>query len=92
MRHRRDALGTARETVVEVLEMKPNWSTAPDFARYLAMDKDGAWWWFSHKPRAGTSGWWLLSRGIGLRASVGDWRDTLEERPVHNEHEEEGME
>ena len=69
--------------------MKPDWSTAPKLAKYLAMDKDGEWFWFSRKPSAGTSGW-LFSRGIAWRASVGDWRDTLEERPVHNEHETEG--
>ena len=66
--------------------MKPNWSTAPSWARYLAMDRDGEWYWFSHEPNAGISGWWI-SVGECCRAGISNWRDTLEERPVEAELE-----
>jgi hypothetical protein len=69
--------------------MKPDWSTAPDFARYLAQDEDGEWSWFSHKPNEGHAAWWSCE-GECCHAGISNWRDTLEERPVHNEHETEG--
>jgi len=61
--------------------MKPNWSTAPKWARYLAQGKDGEWYWFSRKPNQVPSGW-CLQRGLICCASVDNWRDTLEERSV----------
>ena len=62
--------------------MKPLWRDAPDFARYLAQDEGGEWYWFSHEPNAGDSEWWV-SGGKYCRANVGDWKETLEERPVN---------
>jgi len=29
---------------------KPKWEDAPEWANYLAMDSDGAWFWFEKKP------------------------------------------
>jgi hypothetical protein len=78
--------------VVEVLEMKPNWSTAPDFARYLAMDDDGEWYWYEEKPTIELNDIWHTCGRHQLALCPPSWRDTLEERPVHNEHEEEGKE
>jgi len=70
---------------------KPSWSdpSCPPWANYLAMDIDGDWFWFENKPNARHSGWWG-SGGECCRAGISNWRDTLEERPVHNEHEAEG--
>ena len=31
--------------------MKPDWKDAPEWANYLAQDKNGEWTWFSHKPK-----------------------------------------
>lgn len=31
--------------------MKPDWKDAPEWANYLAMDKDGEWYWFSSEPK-----------------------------------------
>lgn len=30
--------------------VKPDWHTAPDWARWLAQDRDGRWTWYSAKP------------------------------------------
>lgn len=30
--------------------MIPNWSEAPIWANYLAMDLDGSWYWFEEMP------------------------------------------
>jgi hypothetical protein len=69
--------------------MKPDWKDAPSWANYLAQDEDSEWWWFENKPDEGHAAWWPCE-GESCRASVGDWRDSLEERPVDNEHETEG--
>lgn len=59
--------------------MKPNWQDAPEWANYLAMNNDGAWYWFEFEPKAGGYIW---SRFDGRRQRARfDWRDSLEERP-----------
>jgi len=30
--------------------MEPDWSKAPEWANYFAMDADGTWWWHELKP------------------------------------------
>jgi hypothetical protein len=68
--------------------MKPDWSTAPEWANYLAQDKFGDWYWYENKPEARPLSWMVIphfalaSTGKG---SVPNWRDTLEERPVEAE-------
>jgi hypothetical protein len=61
--------------------MKPDWSTAPKWANYLAMDKTAEWWWYEEKPRLEFGRW--ISSSRYSRAGFIYWRDTLEERPVH---------
>ena len=29
---------------------KPSWDDAPDWAWWLAQDRDGKWWWFENAP------------------------------------------
>src|SRR5690606_32966667 len=36
----------------------PSWDDAPEWARYLAQDKDGTWWWYEKKPRILGTCWW----------------------------------
>lgn len=38
---------------------KPNWKDAPKFAKWLAQDSDGEWFWYAERPclPAGKSGW-----------------------------------
>ena len=31
---------------------KPDWSKAPSWAKYLAMDQNGTWFWYAGKPRS----------------------------------------
>lgn len=30
---------------------KPDWSEAPEWANYMAMDDDGSWYWFEVMPQ-----------------------------------------
>lgn len=29
---------------------KPSWNDAPEWAKYLAQDRAGSWWWYEEKP------------------------------------------
>ena len=64
--------------------MKPDWKDAPEWARYLAMDKDGTWWWYEIKPNSNQSGDACFSEGRISRADeptdfIG-WEYTLESK------------
>lgn len=60
--------------------MKPDWKDAPEWATHLAMESDGAWFWFEGEPYAAFDGSWC-----GTKATVGcpnrDWKESLEARP-----------
>lgn len=60
--------------------MKPDWKDAPEWANWLAMDKDGAWYWYEEMPneRAGYE-WRPQSRFE--RIEFPNWRKSLEARP-----------
>jgi hypothetical protein len=65
--------------------MKPQWKNAPQWANYLAQDRDCQWWWYATKPR---------KLGIAYFPTSGDaecvehkndyWKSTLEHRPFKN--------
>lgn len=60
--------------------MKPDWSKAPPWANYLAMDKDGTWVWFENKPEPRSQDWAASgSYGIATPKWV-DWLTSLESR------------
>lgn len=65
--------------------MKPDWKDAPEWANYLAQDKNGEWWWYGKQPRiAQCREQWDCMNGGGremVKADIVDWRETLETRP-----------
>jgi hypothetical protein len=62
---------------------RPNWEDAPEWAKHLAMDADGEWWWFEVAPvLAVGDGCWAYMCGQVRRAGNGiGWTDSLESRP-----------
>jgi len=70
----------------DCFEAKPKWENAPEWANYLARDKDGGWNWFSHKPKpeAQWERWDYSQKGaVHAQASgIKDWKETLEKRPA----------
>lgn len=65
----------------------PRWDEAPEGYNYRAMDSDGRWCWFKHRPYAETffsyEGWDSdehIREARGLNFYPG-WAETLEERP-----------
>ena len=61
---------------------KPDWKDAPDWARYMAQDKDDEWYWFEYEPKK-AQGYWELDRCVGQseKAYKEPWTLTLESRP-----------
>lgn len=72
------------------LQNKPSWKDAPEWAQWLGQDEDGVWYWHGEEPNSkgedvnGCCYW--MSHGLSDIArrgvDLGDWRDTLERRPV----------
>lgn len=66
--------------------MKPSWKDAPDWARFLAQDENGAWTWFEEKSRVAYQHE-DLSRGARLTQQITPrWYNTLEERPMKTDY------
>lgn len=72
------------------LQNKPSWANAPEWATHLAQDgggfTKGTWNWYSCKPDQMTiSDVWtsdVPASSASIGEVLGDWRDTLERRPV----------
>jgi len=60
---------------------KPDWADAPEWAKYLAQDKDGEWNWFEFLPDQCSKSW-DLARCVGRseKATKEAWTLTLESR------------
>ena len=68
---------------------KPSWSdpSCPPWANYAATDKNGRCFWYEEKPELRIDCWVPAGGDYEECTTVMDWRETLEERPVHNEAE-----
>ncbi len=66
-----------------------DWSKAPEWANYAAMDgKDGKWWWTADRPEHLNNCWdkgVCASMDKPYPAYDGDWKDSLQERPKTSE-------
>lgn len=67
---------------------RPDWKDAPDWAMFLAQDKDGEWCWWNLKPVITCTLWtqgspekdyYFASAGYYVRTI--NWQETLEPRP-----------
>lgn len=67
---------------------KPDWKDAPEWANWLAQDKDGEWCWWNIAPIKTASLWTqgypeesYFFESVGYLEKILDWQCTLEERP-----------
>lgn len=61
---------------------KPDWKNAPEWARFLAMDETGDWYWYENKPFINGQTWYQLGGKWKIaHQSIKEWKSTLEERP-----------
>ena len=69
----------------EVL-FEPDWSVAPDWANWWAMDDSGYFWWYQKEPKNKDGGWCVTYTADDFLAAPsfnyqGDWKDSLRKRP-----------
>lgn len=73
------------------LQNKPSWDYFGESAKFMAQDSDGAWMAFESEPAAKYHVWSSMRGLCGYAREgrdrcrgevLGDWRDTLEKRPV----------
>lgn len=69
----------------------PHWDDSPYWARWLAQDSDGEWWWFENEPNAHRShGFWVTGpengRTVWSRTTCccGDWTLTKQRYGADN--------
>ena len=68
------------------MNIKPSWANAPAWAKYLAQDGDGAWYWYEDRPTVSDLSrvWSRVSSTSHQSKALDkteDWRKTLERRP-----------
>lgn len=64
--------------------MKPDWNDAPEWAKWLAMDIDGEWFWFAEKPIKGNAAWHSAPESkLCSPAGIGGYGELyIEQRPL----------
>jgi hypothetical protein len=62
--------------------MTPNWSDAPEWANFVAMDTYGDWWWFEDEPWPGEDMWHDTNGRMTFAMNGMGWRDTKQSRPI----------
>ena len=69
--------------VVARTSVAPDWSTAPHWANWWAMDGDGTAWWYEDEPIPSRryARWIVKGDGRSCAASNTDWRSMLVARP-----------
>jgi len=68
-------------------DSNPSWEDAPDWAEWLAEDKNGKWFWYADRPKRGMIVWLFGDstryKGAGESGAANpDWAETLERRPT----------
>lgn len=64
-------------------QLTPSWDDAPEWANWLAQDKDGMWNWYESEPKLGGENWYTKT-GVLSESALIDfdrWKQTLEQRP-----------
>ena len=62
--------------------MKPDWKDAPKWARFLAMDEDGKWYWYENEPTMRWDYWGWIGQVLEAKLDPSvNWKETLEPRP-----------
>ena len=67
------------------LEWQPDWSQAPEWAEYFAMDDDGEFYYFKESPSMAVCSWQPQSHGelseTFDHGYKGNWQESLRKRP-----------
>ena len=60
--------------------MKPDWKDAPEWAKWIAKDLSGQWWWYENKPERRATRW-VAQNGKCDPENISHWEDSLQQRP-----------
>lgn len=89
LRSRKDTPTVIDLEVQKEIEYEVEWDNLPDWANYVAIDKDGAVCCYDTKPIDGEDKWGLWGLDwdnyqfiVELNAEVTNWQETLTSRPV----------
>ena len=81
----RGACGEIVAVKVDDKEWQPDWSDAPEWASYFAMDEDGEFYYFEQSPSMASCSWQPQSHGESCEtfnhSYKGNWQDSLRKRP-----------
>ena len=59
---------------------KPQWKDAPEWAEWLAMDRNGSWYWYEFEPTDECDDWSYTGK-VEVAYELPNHYDTLEQRP-----------
>ncbi len=72
---------------IEITSMNPDWTKAPEWANYIAMDSNHEWYWHENEPEM-MFNWWNQNDGkVELVGEHLPWKDSLQKRPEKQEAE-----
>lgn len=80
----RRIIAEALEELAPLVAAGPDWSKAPDWARWAAMDDDGSWYWYKRKPKC-IRGCFIDPEDDSAaiqRTFATDFRKTLQRKPA----------
>lgn len=71
---------------------KPDWEDAPEWANWVAQDKDGDWYWWQEQPLVLRHPFWMpsdadstgeidLAKRGKINTIIAEWTTNLEQRP-----------
>lgn len=64
--------------------LKIDWEAAPDWAKYVAMDADGEWYFYEKKPELHSCSWNTNRRYEYITTEADNWDKSLQERPEND--------
>lgn len=75
-----------RENIKPSLEWQPDWSQAPEWANWWAMDDCDYFWWYEKSPEMKNGGWCVSWTSDDFEKAPsfnyqGNWKDSLRKRP-----------
>jgi hypothetical protein len=57
--------------------IEPDWTKAPKWATYFAIDEDGCAWWHEGEPTPKWNSVYGMLEKIGINKNVNDWKNSL---------------
>ena len=61
----------------------PSWKDAPEWANWVAQDRNGDWFWYEHEPMTFKCSWGAHDRVELASKPIEDWETTKQPRPTH---------